>query len=93
MCAGGAATDFVSRVWKVRWYDKCLRRRSRQVRNMTEEEGEYAERAFAEFREKGSSTLACPVCGGPFLFHDSPSGYSVTCQNSACDFRYTVRGI
>lgn len=69
------------------------KRRNRPIRELTDEETQYAEDALEEYREKGSSSKRCPVCGGNFAFTDNPSGYSVVCENPDCDFRYTVRGL
>jgi hypothetical protein len=59
---------------------------------VTEEEYYHAERAFEEYRTKGSTELQCPRCGRPFIFDDRGSGHVIRCQTDGC-FVVTVRGI
>jgi hypothetical protein len=57
-----------------------------------EEEGENAELALEEGERTGHTERRCLRCGGEFIFHVTPSGYSIKCARENC-FVLTARGI
>jgi hypothetical protein len=62
-----------------------------ESRKLTEDEFYFAEGAFQEYRETGSTLKRCPWCSGKLLFKDGGSGHSITCDT--CTLKISVRGI
>lgn len=52
---------------------------------------ENAEKALEELKTTEQTSRRCVRCGGKYLFHVTPSGYMIWCENG--DFKFTVRGI
>jgi uncharacterized paraquat-inducible protein A len=62
-----------------------------EKREATEEEFFFAEEAFVEHQQTGSTEKCCPRCGSEFRFRDYGSAHTVEC--SRCDFKVTARGL
>lgn len=60
-------------------------------RKINEEEFFFAEEAFVEFKDHGSTEKRCPWCGAELEFEDRVSAHGVHC--SKCDFKVTARGL
>jgi hypothetical protein len=60
-------------------------------KQLTDDEFDYIEVAFQEFKEHGATEKRCPWCSSELVFFDGGTGHSIRC--SACSLSETVRGI